>query len=155
MGGEPVRIPETLWVNTAADMSARPEIVAALLKERDHVLLCHRSPLRRWFPDVWDLPGGHVDPGETRGQALVRELREELSIHIVEPSQPPVALISTKEFRMQVWLVESWTGTVTNAAPDEHDDLAWVDRYGYGHLHLAHVDYPALLSGVLTGTAKR
>jgi len=54
-----------------------------------------------------------------------------------------------------VWLVELWTGTVTNAAPDEHDDLAWVDRYGYSHLHLAHLDYLGLLAGVLTGTAKR
>lgn len=152
-----MRIPYRFWVNTAVDVPARPEIVAALLKEQDRVLLCHRSLLRRWFPDVWDLPGGHVDPGETPGQALVRELREELSIHIVEPSQPPIALISTKEYHMQVWLVESWTGTVTNAAPDEHehDDLAWVDRCGYGHLHLAHLDYPGLLAGVLTATASR
>ena len=146
---EPVGSP---WTGHACP---RPEIVAALLKRRDHVLLCHRSPLRRWFPDVWDLPGGHVEPGETPGQGLVRELREELDIHIVEPSQPPATVITTNEFRMQVWLVESWTGTVTNAAPDEHDDLAWVDRYGYGHLHLAHLDYPGLLAGLLNGTTTR
>jgi mutator protein MutT len=133
------------------DAPLRPEIVAALLKDGDRVLLCHRSPRRRWYPDVWDLPGGHVEPGETPSRALVRELREELGIGIVEPSPPPAAVISTEEFRMRVWLVESWTGAVTNAAPDEHDDLAWVDLDGVARLPLAHGDYPGLLADVLTG----
>src|SRR5690349_1557820 len=70
--------------------SRRVQIVAALLRDGDRVLLCHRSAARRWYPDVWDLPGGHVEAGETPGAALVRELREELGITIGEPSGAPV-----------------------------------------------------------------
>ncbi len=33
-------------------------------------------------PNVWDLPGGHVDTGERRMDALVRELGEELGIEL-------------------------------------------------------------------------
>ncbi|GID92165.1 NUDIX hydrolase [Amorphoplanes digitatis] len=59
----------------------KARIVTALLRDGNRVLLCHRSPQRRWYPDVWDLPGGHVEPGEPPGAALARELREELVVH--------------------------------------------------------------------------
>jgi 8-oxo-dGTP diphosphatase len=62
---------------------------------------------------------------------------------------PPLAVITTAEFRMQVWLVEAWSGAPMNVAPDEHDDLAWVDRYQASALQLAHADLYGLLAEVL------
>jgi 8-oxo-dGTP diphosphatase len=69
-------------VTRGAEGSPKARIVTALLRDADRILLCHRSPRRRWYPDVWDLPGGHVEPGEMPGAALARELREELGIAI-------------------------------------------------------------------------
>ena len=128
-------------------------IVTAVLRQGDRVLLCHRAPGRRWYPNVWDLPGGHIEPGESPAAALVRELHEELAVTISEPVLPPRAVISVDGFAMGVWLIESWAGAVRNAAPHEHDDLAWVDRRELAALavaDLAHPDYPALLTAVLT-----
>jgi 8-oxo-dGTP diphosphatase len=34
------------------------------------------------FPHHWDLFGGHVEPGETVQEALVREVREELDLEL-------------------------------------------------------------------------
>lgn len=43
-------------------------------------LLQHRDALPNiWYPDSWSLFGGEVELGETPGQAIVRELNEELS----------------------------------------------------------------------------
>lgn len=59
-------------------------VVAAALVRSGEVLLTHRSPSRQWYPDVWDLPGGHVEDGESELQALGREVREELGVHVAE-----------------------------------------------------------------------
>ena len=34
------------------------------------------------YPDTWDVPGGHVDEGETPEQCIVREMREEMGISL-------------------------------------------------------------------------
>ena len=34
------------------------------------------------FQGYWEFPGGKIEPGESASQALVRELREEISIEI-------------------------------------------------------------------------
>ena len=39
-------------------------VVAGVLVAGNRVVLGHRSTARRWYPDVWDVIGGHVEPGE-------------------------------------------------------------------------------------------
>ncbi|MEO3887774.1 NUDIX domain-containing protein [Nonomuraea sp. B5E05] len=58
----------------SADDSGPVRIVTAVLRDGDRVLLCHRSAGRRWNPDVWDLPGGHVEEGEDPKESLVLSL---------------------------------------------------------------------------------
>lgn len=141
------------WQNTpvsnSAESSAKARIVTALLRDGDRVLLCHRSPRRRWYPDVWDLPGGHVEPGELPGAALARELREELGIDIAAPSGLPVHEVHADTFDMQIWLIEAWMGSPINVAPDEHDAIAWFTEDALGELSLAHDSYLAMFSKVL------
>jgi 8-oxo-dGTP diphosphatase len=135
----------------SVDGPARARIVAAVLRAGNRMLLCHRSAGRRWYPDVWDLPGGHVEDGELPGAALVRELREELGIAIPAPSGPPLREIRADTFDMQIWLVDGWTGTPINAAPDEHDAIAWFEETDLAELHLAHERYLPAFTEVLAG----
>ncbi|MFF9558526.1 NUDIX domain-containing protein [Streptomyces albus] len=48
---------------------------AVLTDERGHILL-----VKPGYKAGWNLPGGHVDEGETPHAACVREIREELGI---------------------------------------------------------------------------
>lgn len=128
-------------------------VVTAILRRGQRVLLCHRRPARRWYPDAWDLPGGHVEDGELPRQALMREMREELGIRITAPAEP-IAHVQGPDLRMEVWLVDTWTGNPVNLAPDEHDDLGWFDLGQTSQLHLAHPRLLDLLTSVLDQPAR-
>jgi mutator protein MutT len=125
------------------------ECVAAALVRGGRVLLCHRRADRAWFPDVWDLPGGHVDPGEPPLDALRRELREELGIEAVVDGAR-FASYAKPDLSLDVWLVRDWTGDVVNGAPDEHDELRWITAAEISGLAYADDAYLDLLAGVLT-----
>jgi 8-oxo-dGTP diphosphatase len=131
------------------DTSPKAQIVTALLRDGHRVLLCHRSPRRRWYPDVWDLPGGHVEPGELPAAALARELREELGIDIAAPLGPPMQKVRADTFEMQIWLIEAWIGSPINLAPDEHDAIAWFTEDALSELSLAHDSYLEMFTKAL------
>ncbi|MBO8189232.1 NUDIX domain-containing protein [Streptomyces spirodelae] len=64
---------ETETIHYTADVVALIPDGTVLLIERD------------WPPyeGAWALPGGHVDPGESRREAAARELAEETGVHVV------------------------------------------------------------------------
>jgi 8-oxo-dGTP diphosphatase len=133
----------------SAQGTPRAHIVTAFLRDDDRVLLCHRSPQRRWAPNVWDLPGGHVEPEERPAAALARELQEELGISIAAPAAPPMWEIQGATFDMQIWLIEAWTGSPANVAPEEHDDMAWFKKNELADLRLAHDSYLEMFTSAL------
>jgi mutator protein MutT len=57
-------------------------VVAAVIERKGRVLLCER-PAHKRHGGLWEFPGGKVEPGESRGDALRRELREELGVEVV------------------------------------------------------------------------
>ena len=58
----------------------RIEVVAAIIRKGDKIFATQRG-YGDW-KDWWELPGGKVEEGESREQALVREIREELDAEI-------------------------------------------------------------------------
>ncbi|MFI5690950.1 NUDIX domain-containing protein [Kribbella sp. NPDC051586] len=113
-----------------------PIAVAALVRD-GLVLLVHRHPSRRWYPDCWDLVGGHVEAGELPQQAIRRECLEELGVHVHDPRPIPMT-ISDPTLKMHAFLVTRWEGEPVNAEPDEHDDLRWFRPTELADLKLAH-----------------
>lgn len=130
-------------------------VVAGALVRDDRVLLGHRSPSRRWYPDVWDLPGGHVEAGESEREALVRELQEELGIHVAGSEAALVKRMHVPAgdkgggLRLGVWRLRRWRGEPANLCPDEHDELRWFAADDIASLDLAHPAYPPLLHTLL------
>lgn len=55
-------------------------VVAAAIRREDKIFATARGYGE--FKGKWEFPGGKIEPGETPQQALVREIKEELSVKI-------------------------------------------------------------------------
>ena len=58
----------------------RVQVAAAVIRDGDRVFATQRGYGE--FKDWWEFPGGKIEPGETPEEALVREIKEELSADI-------------------------------------------------------------------------
>ena len=56
------------------------EVVAAIIRKGDRILATQRG-YGAW-KDWWEFPGGKMEPGESRQEALARECREELAVEL-------------------------------------------------------------------------
>ena len=54
---------------------------AIIINECDEVLCALRSP-KMSLPNYWEFPGGKIEPGESREEALKREIYEEFHAEI-------------------------------------------------------------------------
>ncbi|WP_245634658.1 NUDIX domain-containing protein [Janibacter limosus] len=123
-------------------------VAAGLLVADGRVLLGHRHPLRRYYPDCWDAVGGHIEPGESPEQALARECVEEIGVVVTHARLATTTRLDDLE--LHAFVIDGWQGRPTNLAPDEHDDLRWFGPDELSGLPLAH---PALGDLVLRVTA--
>ena len=57
------------------------DVVAAVIKEGDRILIAKRKE-GSYMAGRWEFPGGKVEKGENPHQALIREIKEELSVEI-------------------------------------------------------------------------
>jgi 8-oxo-dGTP diphosphatase len=126
------------------------QVVAGILIRDHRVLLCHRRADLAWYPGVWDLVGGHVEPGESARQALARECREELAVNIGDPRL--LTQFTTEGLDLTLFLVPAWAGEPVNAAPEEHQDIGWFTASQVPDLALADPRLAPLLRGIFDGT---
>jgi len=125
-------------------------VVGAILRKEGQVLLGRRRHDRASYPGVWDLPGGHLEAGESLQAALVRELEEELGI-TAEVRGAPWLTRCADGVELSVFIIDRWLGEPRNRAIHEHDEIRWVGPAELPHLLLAHPAYFELLTQALAG----
>lgn len=122
--------------------SGMDRVVIGALVFGDRILLVHRRPDKRAYPDVWDLPGGLIEADESELDALTREPHEELGVRIARGSASHLCRVTAKPAGetalLSAWLVREWQGTAANIAPEEHDDIGWFGLEEPPHPDTAH-----------------
>lgn len=85
-----------------------------ILNEENKVLLCKRRD-----KDLWNLPGGRVEPSESPWAAAIREAREEINVEIT--LEKLVGVYFKKE---QEEIVFQFLAKITNGSPSESGEAA-------------------------------
>jgi len=99
------------------------EVVAAIITEEDSILVTKRKS--GTFKDLWEFPGGKIEPNELKEEALIREILEELNLKIsvndllitIEHTYPDFHLI------MHTFWCKILEGTMQL---NDHNEAKWV-----------------------------
>jgi mutator protein MutT len=111
-------------------ITKRKEVASCIiLDDQDKILILKRSQTDPWKPGWWDLPGGHVDPGEKPIEGATREADEEANLtvrNLIEVDSVPFDKIIKFFF-----ITTDWEGEVDfkpnpKSGFTEHDDFRWV-----------------------------
>ncbi len=102
---------------------------AFVINSKGELLLCKRSMKARNEKGKWEAPGGQVHFGETREQAIKREIREELGIEIEIIRVLNVADEILKKDK-QHWLPTTFLTRIKRGKPkimepEKCDEIGW------------------------------
>ena len=97
--------------------------VLCLIQDGDRILLQNRSK-NDWHG--YTLPGGHVEPGESFVDAVIREIKEETGLTVIGPRLSGIKQFPIENGRYVVLLFKAteFTGSLVSS---EEGLMEWVD----------------------------
>ena len=96
-------------------------VFGVIFDENEKVLLCHRRDM-----DLWDLPGGMVEHGETPWEGVIREVREEVNLDVEVVRLIGIYSKKKKNDVILSFLCKEIGGKLT--LTDEADNIEYFDR---------------------------
>ncbi len=100
------------------------EVVAGLIRDGERILICQR-PANKARGLLWEFPGGKVEAGESKREALVRECREELGVTLKVGKVYAELTYEYPDVTVRLTLFEARIG---EGVPRniEHADVKWI-----------------------------
>ncbi len=127
---------------TAANMLL---VVACALVDTDGRVLVAQRPAGKSMAGLWEFPGGKIEPNETPEAALIRELKEELSIDVTAACLAPLSFASHAyddfHLLMPLYVCRKWAG---HMSPREGQNTAWKRPRDLYELAMPEADKPLI-----------
>lgn len=102
-------------------------VVAAVIKDENGKILITQRNLQKDQGGLWEFPGGKIEPNETREDAIIREIKEELDIDIKADNylEEKVLNYPEKDINLIALKCSKINGKIKLL---EHEDYRWVDN---------------------------
>ena len=114
-------------------------VVAAVIKDDSGKILITQRNLKRSQGGLWEFPGGKIEPNETKEQAIVREIKEELTIDINVKNYIDEKIFTYPEKDINLIALEC---SIINGNIEllEHEDYRWVSSSELENFEFAPAD---------------
>ena len=114
-------------------------VVAAVIKDENEKILITQRNLKKAQGGLWEFPGGKIEPNETRENAIVREIKEELDIDIEVKSYLSEKVFNYPEKDINLIALEckKVSGEIRLL---EHEDYKWVPKNELDNFQFAPAD---------------
>ena len=114
-------------------------VVAAVIKDENEKILITQRNLKKAQGGLWEFPGGKIEPNETRENAIVREIKEELDIDIEVKSYLSEKVFNYPEKDINLIALEckKINGEIRLL---EHEDYKWVSKNELENFQFAPAD---------------
>lgn len=123
-------------------MTKRVEVVGAVIV-REGKILCAKRGDGGLLPGMWEFPGGKVEPSESKREALVREIREELNADIEVGDE---IVCTVHEYDFATVSLTTFFCSLLSGEPEksEHSQLLWLESERLATVEWAPADIPAV-----------
>ena len=114
-------------------------VVAAVIKDENGKILITQRNLKKAQGGLWEFPGGKIEPNETKENAIVREIKEELEIDIEVESYLAEKVFNypEKDINLIALKCKKINGDIKLL---EHEDYKWVDSSELNKYEFAPAD---------------
>ncbi len=113
-------------MNDQTPGSERPPIASAIITHEGKVLLVRRRVKEGSLS--WQFPGGEIEPGESAGEAAVREVGEETGLAVADSAILGERVHPNTGRKMIYVACRVVAGEAKVLDDDELDELTWADR---------------------------
>lgn len=100
-------------------------VVAAIIKNESGKILIAKRNLKKSQGGLWEFPGGKIEKDETREEAIIREIKEELTIDIKVDKYLDEKVFNYPDKDINLIAMEC-TQIGGNVKLTEHQDYKWV-----------------------------
>lgn len=118
-------------------------VVGAIIENENREILCALRGPEMTLPNYWEFPGGKIEQGESKEEALKREIQEELGCTIKVFKQVED---TTYEYEKVIVRLETFMAKIVSGVPkvSEHAEIRWVKRQELESFNWAPADIPAI-----------
>lgn len=118
-------------------------VVGAIIQNKKKEILCALRGPEMTLPNYWEFPGGKIEGDESKEEALVREINEELgcTIKVLGPVDDTIYEYEKVIVRLETYMAEILAG---KPKASEHAEIKWMPIAQLHTLNWAPADIPAI-----------
>ena len=115
------------------------DVVAAVIQNKEGKILIAQRNLKKSQGGLWEFPGGKIEPNETKEEAIIREIKEEMDIDIEAKKFIDQKIFNYPDKDINLIAIEC-KQIKGDIKLNEHEDIKWVNKNELRNFNFAPAD---------------